>query len=195
MFNVNLNRIILILKNSTSLSISILINSKEYTSYDFDNNNANHVNIGEIIKHLRRFRFNINNCQNVDEIPIEMDFSGSGDGGIDTLSEASTSSPDYTPVLEEVESKSALAAMDSAKACDICTCSEEGHGDTYTKTVDCSNKGLHEVPVGIDEDVTKLNLQHNHLEAIPKSIAVLKKLKILNANDNSIKQLEFGVSI
>lgn len=117
---------------------------------------------------------------------------GSGDGILQT-DEIITTTTATTPVLEDVLPNSEVVADSSL--CEKCTCSEEGEGETFVMTVDCSNLSLDKVPVGIDERTTKLNLQNNNLEKLPKYIGLLKNLQILNAYNNSIKELEFGVSI
>ncbi|KAK7896195.1 hypothetical protein WMY93_021520 [Mugilogobius chulae] len=57
--------------------------------------------------------------------------------------------------------------------------------------MDCRNKGLTEVPIGIPDDVVQLDLSHNsirHLKA--KEFQGAKNLKILNLSNNNMEHLD-----
>ncbi|XP_061899092.1 leucine-rich repeat-containing protein 17-like [Entelurus aequoreus] len=57
--------------------------------------------------------------------------------------------------------------------------------------LDCSNRGLTEVPVGVPEDVVHVDLSHNnirHLKA--KSFQGLKSLKTLNISHNNMERID-----
>lgn len=74
-----------------------------------------------------------------------------------------------------------------------CVCHVEGEDNSFV--VDCSGYGLQEFPTPIDSKATTLNIQNNKLTEIPKEVSLLKNLKVLNANNNSIFDLVSGVSI
>lgn len=134
------------------------------------------------------------------EEPLDLEeIEGSGAGAIDIPENETKTS--VAPNLEEVESNSVgmmgfAATIDEPQSMcpNVCTCSSEGEGDTYSLIVDCSDKELTEMPEYIDVTATTLNLHNNKLKIIPKSIAELKKLKKLIASNNSITDLENGVS-
>lgn len=162
------------------------------------------------------------NCQNAEEPPLDFGGSGDGPAdltavassadnapiideednldatmklvdSIDSLNDHSTVKPD-TPVLDEEIDKTLLTlAVDenlasNKSACDICTCNETTDGFV----IDCSHKSLVEMPESIDEKTTVLNLEYNQLEKLPKSIGTLKNLIQLNANNNQLKEIEYG---
>lgn len=115
------------------------------------------------------------------------DLEGSGAGVLDTPIDDATQAP--LPALEDIEPPATTVAPADQTICpDTCTCSLEGEDFT----VDCSYKGLTELPTNIDARTTTLNIQNNEITEIPKSIADLKNLKVLNANSNSITSLAPG---
>ncbi|XP_057705613.1 slit homolog 3 protein isoform X1 [Corythoichthys intestinalis] len=61
---------------------------------------------------------------------------------------------------------------------DVCTCS-----DTVVR---CSNRGLHSLPKGIPKDATELYLEGNMLTSVPKELAALKHLSLVDLSNNSI---------
>ncbi|TKS72816.1 Slit -like protein 3 protein [Collichthys lucidus] len=61
---------------------------------------------------------------------------------------------------------------------DVCTCS-----DTVVR---CSNRGLHSLPKGIPKDTTELYLEGNMLTSVPKELAFLKQLSLVDLSNNSI---------
>ncbi|MGH0163518.1 UNVERIFIED_CONTAM: hypothetical protein FKN15_065970, partial [Acipenser sinensis] len=62
-----------------------------------------------------------------------------------------------------------------------CTCT-----DTVVR---CSNRGLRSLPKGIPKDVTELYLEGNVLTAVPKDLASLKHLSLIDLSNNSISSL------
>ncbi|MGH0178661.1 UNVERIFIED_CONTAM: hypothetical protein FKN15_077729 [Acipenser sinensis] len=62
-----------------------------------------------------------------------------------------------------------------------CTCT-----DTVVR---CSNRGLRSLPKGIPKDVTELYLEGNILTAVPKDLASLKHLSLIDLSNNSISSL------
>ncbi|XP_076143508.1 slit homolog 3 protein [Alosa pseudoharengus] len=62
-----------------------------------------------------------------------------------------------------------------------CTCS-----DTVVR---CSNRGLHTLPKGIPKDTTELYLEGNLLTSVPKELASLKQLTLVDLSNNSIGSL------
>lgn len=74
-----------------------------------------------------------------------------------------------------------------------CVCHTEG--DTEDFVVDCSGYNLKEFPSPLDPRTTTLKLHNNKLTEIPKEVSNLKKLKVLNANNNLIMELASGVRI
>lgn len=77
---------------------------------------------------------------------------------------------------------------------DTCTCSAEGVGDSYGYTVNCANKDLLEFPSNLDVTTTALYLQNNQITELPKSLSHLKSLRVLNIDNNSIMDINPGVS-
>ncbi|XP_061832767.1 slit homolog 3 protein isoform X2 [Nerophis lumbriciformis] len=61
---------------------------------------------------------------------------------------------------------------------DVCTCSDS--------VVRCSNRGLHLLPKGIPKDTTELYLEGNMLTSVPKELAALKHLSLVDLSNNSI---------
>ncbi|XP_051942227.1 slit homolog 3 protein isoform X1 [Hippocampus zosterae] len=61
---------------------------------------------------------------------------------------------------------------------DVCTCSDS--------VVRCSNRGLHSLPKGIPKDATELYLEGNMLTTVPKELAALKHLLLVDLSNNSI---------
>ncbi|XP_014860989.1 PREDICTED: slit homolog 3 protein isoform X1 [Poecilia mexicana] len=61
---------------------------------------------------------------------------------------------------------------------DVCTCSDG--------VVRCSNRGLHALPKGIPKDTTELYLEGNQLSSVPKELAALKQLSLVDLSNNSI---------
>uniref|UniRef100_A0A668A4S2 Slit homolog 3 (Drosophila) n=1 Tax=Myripristis murdjan TaxID=586833 RepID=A0A668A4S2_9TELE len=64
---------------------------------------------------------------------------------------------------------------------DVCTCSDG--------VVRCSNRGLHSLPKGIPKDTTELYLEGNTLTSVPKELAALKQLSLVDLSNNSISTL------
>ncbi|CAB1431029.1 unnamed protein product, partial [Pleuronectes platessa] len=64
---------------------------------------------------------------------------------------------------------------------DACTCSDA--------VVRCSNRGLHSLPKGIPKDTTELYLEGNMLTSVPKELASLKQLSLVDLSNNSISTL------
>ncbi|KAM6924252.1 slit homolog 3 protein [Xenentodon cancila] len=64
---------------------------------------------------------------------------------------------------------------------DTCTCSDG--------VVRCSNRGLHSLPKGIPKDTTELYLEGNMLTSVPKELAALKQLSLVDLSNNSISTL------
>uniref|UniRef100_A0A7N6FDY6 Slit homolog 3 (Drosophila) n=1 Tax=Anabas testudineus TaxID=64144 RepID=A0A7N6FDY6_ANATE len=64
---------------------------------------------------------------------------------------------------------------------DVCTCSDS--------VVRCSNRGLHSLPKGIPKDTTELYLEGNMLTSVPKELAALKQLSLVDLSNNSISAL------
>ncbi|CAG5989155.1 unnamed protein product [Menidia menidia] len=64
---------------------------------------------------------------------------------------------------------------------DVCTCSDG--------VVRCSNRGLHSLPKGIPKDTTELYLEGNMLTSVPKELAALKQLSLVDLSNNSISTL------
>ncbi|XP_015205363.2 slit homolog 3 protein isoform X1 [Lepisosteus oculatus] len=62
-----------------------------------------------------------------------------------------------------------------------CTCS-----DTVVR---CSNRGLRSLPKGIPKDTTELYLEGNLLTTVPKELASLKHLSLIDLSNNSISSL------
>ncbi|CAH2262834.1 jg9208 [Pararge aegeria aegeria] len=71
-----------------------------------------------------------------------------------------------------------------------CVCITEGDSSNFI--VDCSNKDLTELPTPLDLKTTTLKIHNNKLSVIPKAISGLKNLKVLDASDNLITELESG---
>ena len=157
-------------------------------------------------------------AQNEDElhIPVETDnqfppdnadleglIEGSGSGVIDEPVVDSTTDSVPIPILQNADVSTypidddniAKPESNSTKLpCpQPCVCNTEGDTDNYI--VDCSGYDLNEFPSPIDPRTTTLKLHNNKLTEIPKKVSNLKKLKVLNANNNSIMDLALGVSI
>uniref|UniRef100_A0A3P8US28 Slit homolog 3 (Drosophila) n=1 Tax=Cynoglossus semilaevis TaxID=244447 RepID=A0A3P8US28_CYNSE len=64
---------------------------------------------------------------------------------------------------------------------DVCTCSDG--------VVRCSNRGLHSLPKGIPKDTSELYLEGNLLTSVPKELASLKQLLLVDLSNNSISTL------
>ncbi|XP_030621453.1 slit homolog 3 protein [Chanos chanos] len=64
---------------------------------------------------------------------------------------------------------------------DSCTCT-----DTVVR---CSNRGLRSLPKGIPKDTTELYLEGNLLTSVPKELASLKQLSLVDLSNNSISSL------
>ncbi|KAJ8731290.1 hypothetical protein PYW07_004454 [Mythimna separata] len=120
---------------------------------------------------------------------------GSGAGAIDEPQEVATETEAPAPMLEDVQSKSSIdnvsiAAAEEHSCPKPCVCNIEGDPNKYI--VDCSGYELTELPKPLDPKTTELNLQNNKLTEIPKEISDLKDLKILNAENNEIKEIVPG---
>ncbi|XP_028033308.1 leucine-rich repeat-containing protein 40-like [Bombyx mandarina] len=117
---------------------------------------------------------------------------GSGGGPIEEPIEVTTLSS--APLLEDVQltaNAEGTATQSGDSTCPKpCVCHTEGDSSNFV--VDCSGYGLTEFPTPLDVRTTILNLQNNKLTGIPKDVASLKNLKVLNANKNSIMGLDLG---
>uniref|UniRef100_A0A8C7ZDZ3 Slit homolog 3 (Drosophila) n=1 Tax=Oryzias sinensis TaxID=183150 RepID=A0A8C7ZDZ3_9TELE len=84
--------------------------------------------------------------------------------------------PDFT--CDGSEDNSCLP---SSGCPDVCTCSDA--------VVRCSNRGLRSLPKGIPKDTTELYLEGNMLTSVPKELAALKQLSLVDLSNNSISTL------
>ncbi|XP_058852492.1 slit homolog 3 protein-like isoform X1 [Acipenser ruthenus] len=84
--------------------------------------------------------------------------------------------PDFT--CDGTEESSCLPLPRCPESCS-CT-------DTVVR---CSNRGLRSLPKGIPKDVTELYLEGNVLTAVPKELASLKHLSLIDLSNNSISSL------
>ncbi|XP_061580842.1 slit homolog 3 protein isoform X2 [Cololabis saira] len=84
--------------------------------------------------------------------------------------------PDFT--CDGVEDNGCLPASGCP---DACTCSDG--------VVRCSNRGLHSLPKGVPKDTTELYLEGNMLTSVPKELAGLKQLSLVDLSNNSISTL------
>ncbi|XP_037531385.1 slit homolog 3 protein [Nematolebias whitei] len=64
---------------------------------------------------------------------------------------------------------------------DVCLCSDS--------VVRCSNRGLHTLPKGIPKDTMEIYLEGNMLTSVPKELAALKQLSLVDLSNNSINTL------
>lgn len=141
-----------------------------------------------------------------EDIPIENDnqfppdtdgavIEGSGDETVTVLS-GIVDIP--VPLMEEVlpgneNGETTTIAQEDQTCPKSCLCHFEGATENFV--VDCSGNGLTEFPLPLDSKVTSLNIQNNKITEIPKDIATLTNLKVLNADNNAIMDLALGVSI
>ncbi|XP_041852579.1 leucine-rich repeat-containing protein 17-like [Melanotaenia boesemani] len=59
--------------------------------------------------------------------------------------------------------------------------------------MDCSNRGLTEVPSGIPEDVVQIDLSHNSIHHLkPRDFQGAKSLKVLNLSNNNMEHIDTG---
>ncbi|XP_037636755.1 slit homolog 3 protein [Sebastes umbrosus] len=84
--------------------------------------------------------------------------------------------PDFT--CDGVEDNGCLP---SSGCPDVCTCTDG--------VVRCSNRALHSLPKGIPKDATELYLEGNMLTSVPKELAGLKQLSLVDLSNNSISTL------
>lgn len=140
-----------------------------------------------------------------EDIPIENDnqfppddavIEGSGDITMIKLSESVDTTP--IPILEEVlpeidNEETTTQAQEDQTCPESCSCHFEGGTENFV--VDCSGNGLTAFPLPLDPKTTSLNIQNNNITEIPKDIATLTNLKVLNADNNAIKDLALGVSV
>lgn len=128
----------------------------------------------------------------------ELEFlEGSGAGTIEEPLQSTTDGTEApVPLLEDVQLSSTLVnneteTTDEEHACPTaCVCNIEGDSDKYV--VDCSNAELTQLPTPLDSKITEINLHNNKLTEIPQAISELKKLKILNVNNNEIMDIKPG---
>lgn len=139
-----------------------------------------------------------------EDIPIESDNQFppdaddaviEGSGYVAKFSESVDTTP--IPILEEVLSEikneeTTTQAQEDQMCPKSCSCHFEGGTENFV--VDCSGSGLTEFPLPLDPKTTSLNIQNNKIAAIPKDIATLTNLKVLNADNNTIMDLALGVS-
>lgn len=120
---------------------------------------------------------------------------GSGDDTINKLSESvdATLVPQLEEVLEIKNEETTTQAQEDESCPKSCSCLFEGSTEDFV--VDCSGNGLTEIPLPLDPRTTSLNIKNNKIAEIPKDIATLTKLKVLNADNNTIMDLALGVSI
>lgn len=145
-----------------------------------------------------------------EDIPIENDnqfppddqshadaiIEGSGDDTVDEPPASVALSP--APLLEEVQfgtenEETTTQAQEDQSCPKSCSCHFEGGTEKFV--VDCAGNGLTEFPLHIDPKTTTLNIQNNKITEIPKDIAKLTNLEVLNADNNLIMDLALGVSI
>lgn len=146
-----------------------------------------------------------------EEIPIENDnyfppnadqshadtlTEGSGDGTVDEPPLSGDTS--LAPLLQEVQAgiengETTTQSQEDQSCPQSCSCHFEGGTDNFI--VDCAGTGLTEFPLNIDPKTTTLNIQNNKITEIPKDVAALPNLKVLNADNNVIMDLALGVSI
>ncbi|XP_016108650.1 slit homolog 3 protein-like [Sinocyclocheilus grahami] len=94
----------------------------------------------------------------------------------------SSSGGGYKYCLQEMWSTEENVCLPSAPRCpDSCSCS-----DTVVR---CSNRGLRSLPKGIPKDTTEVYLEGNLLTSVPKELASLKQLTLLDLSNNSISLL------
>lgn len=148
-------------------------------------------------------------AQNEDElqIPVENDnqfppdnhsdvIEGSGEGVIEEPSDDITPEITEAPPIENIESRilsediGAAPSEDEEVCPKPCVCRIEGSTNDFV--IDCSGYDLTEFPSPLNEKATVLNIQKNKITEIPKDITILKNLRVLNANDNSIMNLASG---
>lgn len=136
-----------------------------------------------------------------ENIPIESDnqfppdgapIEGSGDDTINVLSGiVDISQVPLEEVLPEIKNEETTTQSQQNECPKSCSCHIEGENFV----VDCSGNGLTEFPLPLDPKTTSLNIQNNKITEIPKNIATLTNLKVLNADSNEIMDLALGVSI
>lgn len=142
-----------------------------------------------------------------EDIPIDNDnqfppdaddavFDGSADGSINMFSGSVDTTP--APLLEDVlpgidNDATATEAQEDQMCPKSCSCHFEGATENFV--VDCSGIGFTEFPLPLDPKTTSLNIKNNKITEIPKDIATLTNLKVLNADNNAIMDLALGVSI
>uniref|UniRef100_A0AAQ4PB77 Slit homolog 3 (Drosophila) n=1 Tax=Gasterosteus aculeatus aculeatus TaxID=481459 RepID=A0AAQ4PB77_GASAC len=85
-------------------------------------------------------------------------------------------SPDFT--CDGAEDNGCLP---SSGCPDVCTCTDG--------VVRCSNRGLHSLPRGVPKDTTELYLEGNMLAYVPKELAGLRQLSLVDLSNNSISIL------
>ncbi|KAF7224645.1 leucine-rich repeat-containing protein 17 [Nothobranchius furzeri] len=59
--------------------------------------------------------------------------------------------------------------------------------------MDCSNRGLTQVPSGIPEDVVQVNLSHNSIRHLkPRDFQGVRSLRVLNLSNNNMEHIDTG---
>ncbi|XP_034832868.1 insulin-like growth factor-binding protein complex acid labile subunit [Maniola hyperantus] len=71
----------------------------------------------------------------------------------------------------------------SNEICYLCSC------NTERTSVDCSRRGLTDLPIGINAKVTKLNISNNDISKFPEHIYKLNNLVSLDISGNQLKEL------
>ncbi|KAM3967834.1 uncharacterized protein ACR2FA_011372 [Aphomia sociella] len=69
------------------------------------------------------------------------------------------------------------------EVCFLCLCSKD------KTSVDCSRRGLEDIPSGIDRKVTSLNISNNKIFVFPKNLAALHNLISLDISGNLLSEL------
>lgn len=111
--------------------------------------------------------------------------------GSETMTESPNAVGDFSIPMNAEEQATTASSLEFACP-ESCVCITEGDSSDYI--VDCSDRALRDLPGPIDPKTTTLKIQNNVLTIIPKEISQLKNLKVLNASDNLIFELDLGVS-
>lgn len=159
----------------------VSINSKYLVQY-------NHVKLIFRVAAGQKIPIDITNKFPPDEV-----FEGSGDETINVHSAIvdTTPVPLLQKVIPDIENEETTTQSQEEDCPKSCSCHIEGENFV----VDCSGNGLTEFPLPLSPKTTSLNIKNNKITEIPKGIATLTNLKVLNADNNTIMDLALGVSI